>query len=1041
MKKILLVLCLLFCFFSAFAYDGVMAGEQDLRIIKTEHFDIIYPERGKDCAALIAANCEVFYTELSELYSLDYDFRLSVTISTTYQGMNAYFSPAPFNHIVLFANQPETSMDVFTNEYLWIFKHEPTHAINYNLKNKFWHNLSAVLGDTYTGGLFANTPFMYEGLAVRTESLAGEGRANDEETLQLIRQAKIEGAFPNFAQVQGSMDLTPGLTASYVFGGYFWQWLTEKYGNEKFTEYIKGCNNLKSIFYARFFKKVFGISFADAWNNFYDEITVPQVSANPADNDFCDYLLNEHNISRYSALCSSSEGIYFYDPYKSGVFFIKQPSGQPVKVFDDDTLFNLSISSDGRYLVTEGYDYSTRVYRTIIRVYDLQDNNRVIFEEYGVSDGTVVKNEYGYFVVYFKYAGENGPRNSSIVIAPLDAGVTEAMQSTSTPQCQPVQLPFGFGNNVFSICDGGDGHAYFLYKNGLKDYICSLSVGVADEKLSAELRVELDFNGQEKLKRRLNGISVSKEKIIFSYTDEDTLMRFGIAERDDDDGENKISSNGEVGSDDEGLFEDKGGRYKIKLMSRDLSGGVYCPALFSNENSLAYIGKFYRGNQVFKLKLDKMEFEETTVQASSARFSCIQYPGDSKQQVRYEIENPAKINPDLSVLMDSRELTPGDLFRKGTFIPISLMEGKNPDEENNSFLSNYLIYGLTYVSASPWTQPLYIISAGYNPLGTSFLFTNDALFMHNYGLMAMVSGSTDTNVFNYSITAQAEGDKNGFKNALGELDFSSSLPIDGLFNFTMSGNLSLYYGRLNLIPVKKDSDIDDEGKTASGDDKEVPSPVTPDLLEGGGLGFIPTIFASAGFTNLHSNNSGTYENAGFKLQVQYIKQPKFENIGLYGSVTVPRLLPVRNDRNWMTYNLPLTFESALFTNEDYFLQAGLSLVLFSTQLQYAAVKFPYLYFNRLSLSASYVAKIGVDNEKTKSWAVLRAKEYLGYLKNQKCIYNDEIALNLSLKLTPNIGGLAQSNFAVTIVSSFMYRPCPAEGQKDFEFKVGSNIAL
>lgn len=1029
MKKILLALCLLFFFFSAFSYDGVMAGEKDLRIIKTEHFDIIYPERGKDCAALIAANCEAFYSELSELYCLDYDFRLPVTISTTYQGMNAYFSPAPFNHIVLFANQPETSMDVFTNEYLWIFKHELTHAINYNLKNKFWHKLSSVLGDSYTGGLIGNTPFIYEGLAVRTESLDGEGRANDEESLQLIRQAKIEGAFPNFAQVQGAMDVVPGLTASYVFGGYFWQWLTEKYGNEKFTEYIKGCNNLKSVFYARYFNKIFGITFAEAWSAFYDEITVPQVSANPADNDFCDYLLDEHNLSRYSALCSGSQGIYFYDPYKSGVFFLEQSSGQLVKVMDDDMLFNMSLSSDGRYLVTEGYDYSTRVLRTIIRVYDLQDNSRVVFEEYGVSDGTVVKNKYGYFIVYFKYDGENGPHNGSIVIMPLGTDTTETVDVTSFQRLKTLQLPLGFGNNVFSICDGGDGRAYFLYKNGLKDYICSLSVDVADGELKANLQVEIDFDGQGEIKRRLNGISVYKGKIIFSYIDENTLMRFGIAEREIvTDGENK-------GSRDDKVF------YKIKLMSQDLSGGVYSPALFADENSLAYIGKFYRGNQVFQLKLDKMEFEETGVQASSATFSSIQYPGDSEQHVRYEIENPAKINPDLSVLKASRALTPGDLFRRGTFIPISLMEGKNPDKENNSLLSNYLIYGLTYVSASPWTQPLYILSAGYNPLGTSFLFNNDALFMHNYGLMAMVSGSTDTNVFNYSITAQAEGNKNGFKNALGELDCSSSLPIGGLFNFTMSGNLSLYYGRLNLFPVKKGSDIDDEGKTASGDDKEVPSPVSSDLLEGGGLGFIPAIFASAGFTNLHSNNSGTYENAGFKLQVQYIKQPKFENVGLYGSVTIPRLLPVRNDRNWMTYNLPLTFESALFTNEDYFLQAGLSLILFSTQLQYAAIKFPYLYFNRLSLSASYVAKIGVDNEKTKSWAVLQTKEYLGYLKNQKCIYNDEIALNLSFKLTPNIGGLAQSNFAVTIVSSFMYRPCPAEEEKDFEFKVGSNIAF
>ena len=468
MKKLFLLFSIIiFCSAHFFAYDGVMAGEKELKIIQTEHFDIIYPERGKDCAAIIAANCEALYTELSELYSPDYDFRLPVTISTTYQGMNAYFSPAPFNHIVVFANQPETSMDVFTNEYLWIFKHELTHAFNYNLKNQFWHNLSAVLGDSYTGGLFANTPFIYEGLAVRTESLGGEGRANDEETLQLIRQAKIEGVFPNFAQVQGAMDTTPGLTASYVFGGYFWQWLTEKYGNEKYTEYLKGCNNLKSIFYARYFNKVFGITFEDAWNNFYDEITVPQIAANPADNDFCDYLLNEHNISRYTALCSSSQGIYYYDPYKSGIFSLEQQ----YRVIDDNTLFNMSISYDDRYLVTEGYDYSTRVLRTIIRVYDLQDNSRIVFEDYGASAGRVIKNEHGYFIVYFKYDGENGPRNGSILIAPLESGV------------QPVELALGFGNHVFSICDGGNGNAYFLYKNGLKDYICSLAVDCTEDEL------------------------------------------------------------------------------------------------------------------------------------------------------------------------------------------------------------------------------------------------------------------------------------------------------------------------------------------------------------------------------------------------------------------------------------------------------------------------------------------------------------------------------------------------------------------------------
>ena len=974
MIKRLFLLFSIIVFSSArfFAYDGVMAGERDLKIIKTEHFDIIYPERGKDCAAIIAANCESLYTELSELYGLDYDFRLPVTISTTYQGMNAYFSPAPFNHIVFFANQPKLSMDIYTNESLSIFKHELTHAINYNLKNKFWHNLSSTLGDSYTGGLLGNTPFIYEGLAVKTESLEGEGRVNDEETLHLIRQAKIENVFPNFAQIQGAMDIAPSLTGSYVFGGYFWQWLTDKYGNEKFTEYIKGCNNLKSLFYARFFKKVYGISFEEVWNLFYDEITVPQVTANPADNDFCEYLLDKHNISNYSALCSCSNGFYYYDSNKSGVFSLEQQ----VKVIADDNIFNLNVSSDGRYLVTEGYDYSSRVYRTIIKVYDLQNKSKIIYKDYGVSEGTVVKTEYGYFIVYFKYDGKNGPHNGSIMIKPLQE------------DGHLVQLPLGFGNTVFSICDGGDGRAYFLYKNGLKDYICSLSMKPVEEELNVDLCVEIDYNEQSKIKRRIKGISASNGKILFSYIDKDTLLRFGIAER-----ESSFDSDDEIEL------------YKIKLMTHDLSGGVYYPALSADGNELAYIGKFYRGNQMFKLDLNQMEFENTTVKASVARFSCIQYSGEPEENVRYEIENPAKINPDLTALEGSREITVADFFRKGTFVPVGLVSGKTPDERNNSLLSSAMLCGASYISASPWTYPLYMISGGYS------------LLNKNYGIKGKVYGSTDTKTFDYSIEAQAEGDYEGFKNVFSQLECSSSLPISSLCNFTMSGNLSIYYGRLNLIPV--------EGT----------------LLEGGGFGFLPTIFASAGFSNLHSCNSGSYENTGFKLLLQYISEPKFENIGLYGSVTIPRLLPVRDDTNWMTYNLPLTLECALFTNENYFLQAGASLVLFSTNIQYAAIKFPYLYFKRFSVSASYVAKFGVEDLKTKSWAVLHANDYLVSLNKHKCIYNDEISLNLSLKLTPNIGGSANSSIAVTVVSSFMYRPNPAKDQKRFDFNVGSNLAF
>ena len=120
----------------------------------------------------------------------------------------------------------------------------------------------------------------------------------------------------------------------------------------------------------------------------------------------------------------------------------------PIKIIEDNKLFNMSVSSDGRFLVTEGYDYSTRVFRTIIRVYDLQENANVVFEDYGVSEGTIVKNENRYYVVYFKYDGEKGPHNGSIVIAPLKVAGTTTEDTAFSQSLQPVQLPLGFGNNV-----------------------------------------------------------------------------------------------------------------------------------------------------------------------------------------------------------------------------------------------------------------------------------------------------------------------------------------------------------------------------------------------------------------------------------------------------------------------------------------------------------------------------------------------------------------------------------------------------------------
>ena len=99
---------------------------------------------------------------------------------------------------------------------------------------------------------------------------------NNEYAMQIVKQAKIEGVFPKYAEIQGARDIYPSTNASYIFGGMFCKWLQEKYGMEKYSEFWYRCVNFKSLTYIGCFKKVYGISIKTAWKEFYDSIEIPE---------------------------------------------------------------------------------------------------------------------------------------------------------------------------------------------------------------------------------------------------------------------------------------------------------------------------------------------------------------------------------------------------------------------------------------------------------------------------------------------------------------------------------------------------------------------------------------------------------------------------------------------------------------------------------------------------------------------------------------------------------------------------------------------
>lgn len=949
-KKIVLgVFILIFPFF-AFCYSGNMAGEKDLKIKRTEHFDIIYSENGKNCAALIVENCEKIYEELADLYELENDFRICVSISSEYQDNNAYFSPSPFNHIVLFFNKPSADFNIFTNIYLSTFKHELTHAVQYNLKNPFWYKLSNVFGDSYTAGLIGNTPFIYEGIAVRTESLNGEGRANDENNLYLIKQAKIEGCFPKYTEIQGALDIFPGLTASYIFGGYFWQWMAQNYGQKKITEFVKACNNLDSVSYSKNFKNTFDVSLSDEWEKFYAYIDVPEISKNPTENIFCETVIND-KISKYSLLSSCKKGFIYYDSYQGGIFFANKINGQikSKKIIPANSIFNLGISYDGRFLLTESYDYISIVPKTKLRVYDLENNKKVIFEDSGVSDSIIFAEDGKNYLVVNKFADEENTDSCfhTMVIYEID----ERSKITKIKS-----IPLGFESNIYSLCSGDDGVAYFVYKNGLEDYICSLNH-------NGEIKVELDFNDIENKKRRINSVYEFDGKLIFSYADKNCLERFCIAEKYIDD------------------------VYTLKFQGEDLSGGIYSPVVFDDD--IIYIGKFYHGNQLLRINLDDFQFEIKEKRIEDKKII------KNDENGRLEICGKEKVIPNLVFLEGAEKVRFGNLIKKGSIFPISLSSSVNYDEKSKIISENPLFCGITYVSAFPWTNPIYGISCGYN------------FYQNSVCTKAEIMSTSESSIFDYTLTAQVEADKKGFLETYETLNVNSKLYLEKLFYLKLNGDFNLFYGRANE-----------------------------------GFDIIPGIKSSFGVGNVHSFNSGLYENTGFEFDINYIKTVDFENIGFYYKFVFPKILPFTDTENLMTYNLPLTLEAALFTNKKYFLQAAGTVVLFSSEIQYSAVRFPILYFNKFTISASYLGKFSdKTSEFTKSWAIIKYQDYFDCIKNDSLKYNDELSVNFILKLTPNFGGLANSTFGVSVSVSTLFKFLPAEGEKPFEVKFGTSLSL
>ena len=1044
MKKIIInfFIVSIFVSLSLSAADGVMWGEKDIRVVKTQWFDIIYAPDSAESAEHLARHADAIYEDVCAYLETEQWKRFPVVITPAQDEFNAYYSPACYDTIVMYDTPVTKKIAVASDDFLSTFRHELTHAVSYNMKNAFWRGVGAVFGDVVNPAYLFITRSRTEGVAVASESAGGEGRLNDPYSAQTVRQAKIEGAFPSHADIYGSRDIYPYDT-NYHFGAAFENWIQKTYGMKNYARFLYKCVNFQTVHASVAFKSVYGISVKEAWRLFYDSVAVPASAAqypDPLVKGACkDYFSGtdkrskeNSRASRYASLVSCSSGFGFVDDAAGSFYFSKWDAGRRCcdrakKICTVKNLRHTSLSTDGEYAAFSVMSERHAVPKSEVHIFNMKNRSRYTMIETGLRDAAVISWNGAYYLAAVKTKSQQ----STLTVYKLDKSADGKVRGASLIASRPLDR----GDVAFTPKDAGGGEIVYICKSGMKWSIRLYSIADGSEKVydapyarmvigDVSLADAADTGTADTADRSVSGAdtdwnarsSYAEKVFTFSWAAEDTMPRFGkLIIKKSDDGREDFAS--------------------MLLQTDDVSGGVYDPVMLQN-GSIAYTGHFFRDNRLLTAESDSMTLREIALGAKGERLENsdtdkaaphaqdVQATEDANKARSTEAADnmqsgeQADDNRDVQMIFArSKKYNPFDYYKRGIFLPVGIAStyGHNALGDVTSML---LPLGLTYASNNPWSSKIAIASGGYSILSNSG------------AIETRFQSGTATSLFKYSLSNQIEFDRRGFKQTAHTVNLSSAIPVGRISRLTFGNDAHIFAGRQSRTEFPK-------GFTSLfgilEDDDALPM-------------FIAINKLSVGYSNIYKTGAGVYERAGFAAGASYIAKYEsepgtpfsqdnvYQNISVNAALRSPRLLPYICRCDY-TYNFPFALGTQLFPNKSTFIKNTAEIILFAGEVQKAI---PLFYVNRWALRTSYTGRF--DYMGGSSWDFFDTPHLVQKLFAGEMRYCDSVTLSASLTFTPNFGAAATPLLTSTLRAGLRYVIRETKKQNYFAFEFGWNLA-
>ena len=369
---------------SAGAQSSFFRPFTSFRVIRTEHFEIIFPRESEMSARALAVYADAIYEEMSAFLGIDVPFRIPVVFNPHTGMFNGLYNFFPTPHIVLFDTPMDIEWTTFPDSMKGLFIHELAHAISMNARTPGYRTLRRIFG-SWVAPVLLNSPFfMIEGVAVSLESASGFGRANDPLVRQNIRQAVHEGSFPTPMQSAGLFDLPAQGVFFYEIGGAFSMWLKLNFGYEKHARLWQamGGNSRFSLFpyrsgFYRIFSDVYGMSFLDAWAAFADSFAIDGLEENADDvlptrrRFFSD---REIFIDR---LVARGDLVFMLEGREGRVRVLDAAAGGE-RSFRVGVLgaYDIDVSADGSRILVSGYRFAGDRFEAVVVEYRTDNGRR-----------------------------------------------------------------------------------------------------------------------------------------------------------------------------------------------------------------------------------------------------------------------------------------------------------------------------------------------------------------------------------------------------------------------------------------------------------------------------------------------------------------------------------------------------------------------------------------------------------------------------------------------------------------------------------------